>query len=169
MKNLLTILIGAARAKMMPLWIKLRMWSSPTFLKAQVLVRIREFFTKLLDVKPRNKWDYYSVFRWQVSKRLAFALVVALGLVAALYIAVTLPKDFLSGEGSGVPTYEYRALPLNFHSGKVRILARNLFSTLLRVCPEDGIVRWYLFACEHCFNRSGGEAVDYRLFGMEET
>ena len=47
MKNLLTILIGAARAKMMPLWIKLRMWSSPTFLKARVLVRIREFFTKL--------------------------------------------------------------------------------------------------------------------------
>ena len=124
MKNLLTILIGAARAKMMPLWIKLRMWSSPTFLKAQVLVRIREFFTKLLDVKPRNKWDYYSVFRWQVSKRLAFALVVALGLVAALYIAVTLPKDFLSGEGGGVPTYEYRAIPLKFHSGKVRILAR---------------------------------------------
>ena len=47
-------------------------------------------------------------------------------------------------------------------------LARNLFSTLLRVCPEDGIVRWYLFACEHFFNRSGDGAVDYRLFGIEE-
>ena len=96
MKNLLTILIGAARAKMMPLWIKLRMWSSPTFLKAQVLVRIREFFTKLLDVKPRNKWDYYSVFRWQVSKRLAFALVVALGLVAALYNGKAIGKEELA-------------------------------------------------------------------------
>ena len=48
-------------------------------------------------------------------------------------------------------------------------LARNLFSTLLRVCPEDGIVRWYLFACEHFFNTTGEEAVDYRLFGIEET
>ena len=48
-------------------------------------------------------------------------------------------------------------------------LARNLFSTLLRVCPDDGIARWYLFACEHCFNHAGEEAVDYRLFGIEEA
>ena len=48
-------------------------------------------------------------------------------------------------------------------------LARNLFSTLLRVCPNDGIVRWYLFACEYCFNHTGDEAVDYRLFGIEEA
>lgn len=48
-------------------------------------------------------------------------------------------------------------------------LARNLFSTLLRVCPEDGIVRWYLFACEHFFNHGGEGQVDYSLFGIEET
>ena len=124
MNQLLNMLIASARAKIMPLWIKLRMWSSPAFLKSQVLVRIREFFTKLLDVKPRNKWDYYSLFRWQVSKRLAFAIVVALGLVASLYIALTLPKDFLKGDGNAIPTYQYRSIPLKFYSGKVRILAR---------------------------------------------
>ena len=48
-------------------------------------------------------------------------------------------------------------------------LARNLFSTLLRACPEDGIVRWYLFACEHFFNQSGEAQADYRLFGIENT
>lgn len=48
-------------------------------------------------------------------------------------------------------------------------LARNLFSTLLRACPEDGVVRWYLFACEHFFNQVGEEQVDYRLFGIEDT
>ena len=124
MGNLLNILIASVRAKMMPLWIKLRMWSSPTYLKAQGLVKIREFFRNLLDVKPRNKWDYYSLFRWQVSKRLAFALVVALGLVAALYIAITVPRDFLKGEGGSVPTYAYRSIPLKFYDGKVKILAR---------------------------------------------
>lgn len=118
------MLIASARAKIMPLWIKLRMWTSPTFLKSRVLVGIREFFAKLLDIKPRDKWDYYGLFNWQISKRLAFLLVVALGLAAGLYIALTLPSDFLSGESNGIPTYEYRSIPLKFHSGKVRILAR---------------------------------------------
>ncbi len=46
-------------------------------------------------------------------------------------------------------------------------LARNLFSTLLRVCPGDGIARWYLFACEYLFHQERAEA-DYSLFGMKE-
>lgn len=45
-------------------------------------------------------------------------------------------------------------------------LARNLFSTLLRACPEDGVARWYLFACEHFFNQGGTVEPDYRLFGQ---
>ena len=47
-------------------------------------------------------------------------------------------------------------------------LARNLFSALLRACPEDGIARWYLFACEHFFNQEDGKEVDYQLFGIRE-
>lgn len=46
-------------------------------------------------------------------------------------------------------------------------LARNLFSSLLRACPGDGIARWYLFACERFFNQEGGEEPDYSLFGIE--
>ena len=46
-------------------------------------------------------------------------------------------------------------------------LARNLFSTLLRACPGDGIARWYLFTCERFFNQEGGEEPDYSLFGAE--
>lgn len=49
-------------------------------------------------------------------------------------------------------------------------LARNLFSTLLRACPGDGIARWYLFACEHFFNvAAAGEDPDFQLFGIDET
>ena len=47
-------------------------------------------------------------------------------------------------------------------------LARNVFSSLLRACPGDGIARWYLFACERFFNQEGGEEPDYRLFGIED-
>lgn len=123
MKNLLTMLFSSARAKIMPLWIKLRMWTSPAFLRSKVLVKIREFFSKLLDVRPRNKRDYYPIFRWLVSKRLAFALVVALGLVSLLYVSAMLPDNLLKDSG-GVPTYKYRSIPLKFHSGTVNILAK---------------------------------------------
>lgn len=45
-------------------------------------------------------------------------------------------------------------------------LARNLFLAILRLCPEDGIARWYLFACEHYFNAGVGEEACYDLFGI---
>ncbi|MCI8478879.1 MAG: HAMP domain-containing protein [Oscillospiraceae bacterium] len=48
-------------------------------------------------------------------------------------------------------------------------LARNLFSTLLRACPGDGIARWYLFACEHFFNAGAKEQPDCQLFGIDEV
>jgi len=38
----------------------------------------------------------------------------------------------------------------------------------LRACPEDGIVRWYLFASERFFNQEGNFEANYRLFGAEE-
>ena len=124
MKNLLNMLFSSARAKIMPLWIKLRMWTSPAFLRSKVLVKVREFFSKLVDVRPRDKRDYYPIFRWLVSKRLAFALVVALGLVSLLYISSMLPDNLLK-DGGGVPTYKYRAIPLKFHTGTVNILAKD--------------------------------------------
>ena len=125
MRNLLNILFLAARAKIMPLWIKLRMWTRPSFLKTKVLTKIREFFTKLLDVRPRNKRDYYSFFNWMVSKRLAFVLVVLVGILSAMYISSMLPQELLGGSSGGIRTYRYRSIPLRFYSGTVNILARD--------------------------------------------
>ena len=45
-------------------------------------------------------------------------------------------------------------------------LARNLFSSVLRICPTDGIARWYLFACEHFFHAPEGEEPNFQLFGV---
>lgn len=57
------------------------------------------------------------------------------------------------------------ALNLFYH--KDFYLARNIFSNLLRVCPEDGVARWYLFACERFFNQEGGAEPDCQLFAPE--
>lgn len=123
MKDLLSMLISSARAKIMPLWIKLRMWTSLSFLRTKVLTNIRDFFANLLDVRPRDKRDYYPLFRWLVSKRLAFALVIGLGIVSALYISTMLPSHRIGG--GETPTYRYRSLPLKFHSGTVNILGKD--------------------------------------------
>lgn len=46
-------------------------------------------------------------------------------------------------------------------------LARNIFSDILRVCPTDGIARWYLFACEYFF-QSGSDEASFQLFGTDD-
>ena len=46
-------------------------------------------------------------------------------------------------------------------------LARNLFSAILKLNPNDGIARWYLFACEHYFNKNDPGSEGYNLFGIQ--
>lgn len=123
MKNLLNMLLTTVRARIMPLWLKFRMWTSTSYLRTRGLSKVRDFFASLMDVRPRHKRDYYPLFRWLVSKRLAFALVIGLGVVSALYISTMLPTH-LSGSGE-TPTYRYRSLPLKFHSGTVNILGKD--------------------------------------------
>lgn len=123
--NLFSIIFSAIKAKIMPLWIKIRLWTSPAFFRGQVLNKIRAFFTKLLDVKPRNRKDYYPMLRWLVSKRLAFALVVILGIGATFYIVIMLPSSGGDRAEESIPAYQYRSIPLKFHSGTAQILARD--------------------------------------------
>lgn len=115
-------MIYAIRAKVMPFWVKIRRWVTPTYLWATLSNWIRKFFTKVLDVRPRHSGDYYTFFRWMVSKRLAIAVVVGLALCSLLYIRAVLPVGFFSGESDNVRTYQYRSIPLKFCSGKVNIL-----------------------------------------------
>jgi hypothetical protein len=78
---------------------------------------------RLLDVKPRHKKDYYSVLSWLVSKRLAFALVVVIGVVSVWYVFAVSPLTLRIGAADNtIPTYHYRSPALKFYKGEVRIL-----------------------------------------------
>jgi hypothetical protein len=125
MQSLWNILVTTLRAKITPLWIKVRMLFSPSVIKSKVLIKIRDFFNKLFDVRPRDQQDYYPVFRYLVSKRLAFALVVALGLLSVMYIYTMLPSNLLKSSSTSIPTYRYRSIPLKFYDGTVNILAKD--------------------------------------------
>ncbi len=46
-------------------------------------------------------------------------------------------------------------------------LARNAFSDALKECPEDHLIKWYLFICEHYLNHPEMEYTSYALFRDE--
>lgn len=46
-------------------------------------------------------------------------------------------------------------------------LARNAFSDALKDCPEDRLIKWYLFTCEHHLNHPEMEDTEYGLFHDE--
>jgi hypothetical protein len=43
-------------------------------------------------------------------------------------------------------------------------LARSMFSNIVKECPDDGIARWYAFACDEMFNREDNTDAHYELF-----
>jgi hypothetical protein len=55
-----------------------------------------------------------------------------------------------------------KALEL-FYSNKL-YEARNMFSDIVKECPDDGIARWYTFACDELFNRPDSTDTHYELF-----
>jgi hypothetical protein len=123
MNQLWSVLFSALRARVTSLWTMLRLIVSPTFWSTRGVNMLRGFFMRLLDVKPRNKRDYYSVLNWLVSKRLAFALVVVLGVVSLWYVFSVSPLTFhLGTRDSTIHTYKYRSPVLKFYNGDARIL-----------------------------------------------
>ncbi|MEG0941588.1 MAG: hypothetical protein RSE64_06785, partial [Oscillospiraceae bacterium] len=124
MNKLFSTLLSSLKAKVQPLVTKLRFLTTPAFWTTTIFTKIRQFFTKLLDIKPKHKKDYYTIGRWLVSKRLAFAMVVALGVVCAIFISINLPHKTVEG-ASAFPTYKYNAIPLKFKEETVNILAHD--------------------------------------------
>ena len=125
MGNLFQVLLSVVKAKITPLWTKLKLITSPTFLKTRVFTQIRKFFAVIFDIRPKNKDDYYGIGRWLVSKRLAFAIAVVLGVVSLCFVFVVNTPPFLKADADGIKTYKYNSIPLRFTEGKVKILAKS--------------------------------------------
>lgn len=123
--NLFHVLLTSIKTKVTPLYTKLRRWMSWSYIRTQVFNRLRAFFTALLDVRPKHKKDYYEVFGWLVSKRLAFAIVVAVGVLSLYYLTGVKNSYFSGKEGDGVKTYAYNSVMLRFAEDKVRIKGRS--------------------------------------------
>jgi len=102
---------------------KFRTITSKTYLKNQLWGKIKLFFTRLFDVKPKNKDDYYGIFRWLVSKRLAYLLVIVIGILSVSFLYKN-RTNFLQVEEDAVKSYSYSSVLLRFAKGNVRIKGR---------------------------------------------
>lgn len=154
--NLFSVLLATIKAKITPIVTKLKYWLSPTFWRAQVLTKLREFLSRVFAVRPRHKRDYYGFFGWLVSRRLAHAVVIAVGLLSLAYLLFVNPIFRLAeGIGSGEKIYAYNALPLRYTKGDVKIRAKSGY-----VAYEGAVSKGYASGNGTLYDKNG--AVVYR-------
>lgn len=118
--ELLSILIQTVKSKMTGFVTKLRLYTSWGFIKTKIVIKIRDFFTNLLGIKPRNRDDYYTIGRFMLSKRLLYAAVIILGVLSLWYIS-TESSMFKKFSENGIKTYKYNSIRLRTAKGRVRI------------------------------------------------
>ena len=123
--SLLRTLIQALKARITPLLTRARLFLSPSYIFTRLKDFFIRFFTQILNVKPRDKNDYYTVGNWMVSKRLAFAVVIIVGVLSIAYIASSWTGLFPGSRNDGIKTYNYNNVLLKFAKGTVRIRGKS--------------------------------------------
>lgn len=121
--NLFTVLLATIRSRFAAITSRLRMWTSWSFIRSRVITKIRSFFTRLFDIKPKNERDYFSIFGWMVSKRLAYLVVILIGVVSLWYI--TIVRGVFNSVANGTRTYKYSSVSLRFAKNTVRITGKS--------------------------------------------
>ncbi len=123
--NLLRILLQAAKAKITPIITKVRLYTKPSFLLTRATELVKTFFTKTLNVKPRHKDDYYTIGNWLVSRKLAFAVVLVIGVLSVAFLINSWSGLFPGRGTDGIKTYKYNSILLKFAKGTVRIKGKS--------------------------------------------
>ena len=121
MGSLFQVMINAIKARFTRIVTKLRMFTQRDYLKTRVIEKLRQFFQRLFSVKPKDKDDYYGVFGWLISKKLAFAIVIVVGVLSLIYAYYTYPSLFPNKNTDYIKTYPYNSIMLKFAKGDVRI------------------------------------------------
>lgn len=123
--NLIQVLLASMKAKITPLVTKFRQITSGNFIRTRLVSKIRQFFVMIFDVRPKNKKDYYEVFGWLVSKKLAYAVVVVIGVLSMIYLVSIRSMYLPQKQEGGIKTYDYNDVMLRFAKGNVRILGKS--------------------------------------------
>lgn len=127
--NIVEILMTTIKAKLMPILNKLKLLTNKSFIKNKLLVRIRNFFFRLFDVRPRDERDYYPFLGWLVSRRLAMAAVIAVSVLCFGFLWSSKPDR--TGSDNPYKAYKYNSLMLKFTTGKAQILGKSGYTAYI--------------------------------------
>ncbi len=125
MQNLLSVLVQTIKSRWASITSKLKLFTSWNFIRTRIIAKIRDFFYNMLDMKPRNKNDYYTIGGWMISRRLVQALVVVIGVISIYYIASETKIFSKFGDNGGVKTYKYNSIRLRTVEDRVRITGKS--------------------------------------------
>ncbi len=123
--NIIQVLLASMKAKVTPLVTRFRQLTSESFIRTRIIAKIREFFVMIFDVRPKHKKDYYEVFGWLISKKLAYAIVIVIGVLSLIYLVSIRSMYLPQSQEDGVKTYDYDDIMLRFAKGSVRILGKS--------------------------------------------
>lgn len=127
------------KAKITPLVTKIKHFTSWNFLRTKLIARIREFFVRLFDVRPKNKKDYYECFGWLVSKKLAYAIVIVIGVLSMIYLVSIRSMYLPQKQEDGIKTYNYDDIMLRFAKGNVHIRGESGYLAYTGAVEKGGV------------------------------
>ena len=152
MNNLLSVLLSTLKARITPIWTKLKYWTSWSFIRSKILTRIRVALTSVFQVKPRDKNDYYSVLGYLVSRRLARAVVVVMGILCLCYFLWVKPiANMADSVNTGDKVHSYNSFFLRFTEGPVKIKAKSGY-----VAYEGNVEKGYVSGQGRLYDETGG-------------
>ncbi len=123
--NLFNVLLNVFKARIVPLVTKAKLLLNPRFVLSRLTELIRRLVREVLNVRPRNKDDYYPIGNWLVSKKLAYAVVIVIGILCTVYIVSQKDALFPGNSESYIKTYNYNSILLKYAKGKVRIKGKS--------------------------------------------
>ena len=137
--NVIQVLIASIKARITPFFTKFKHYTSWNFIRTKLIAQIRQFFVKLFDVRPKNKKDYYECFGWLVSKKLAYAVVIVIGVLSMVYLFSIRSMYLPQRQTDGIKTYNYDDVMLRFAKGNVKIRGKSGYLAYSGAVAKGGV------------------------------
>lgn len=155
MRQFWNTIVQIVRLRLNRILVGIQRLSSPAYLFQVFLRRVGSFFNRLLDIKPKHRKDYYTIFGWMVSRRLVNLLLILAGIGCIFYLSVTRPVGNSSESGTGSSVYKYSSIPLRFVDGEVKIKAKGGY-----IAYEGHVSKGYANGTGKLYDKEGGLVYD---------
>ncbi len=127
MQQLWSTIINSLTSALSRFVLAFKRFTNPRVVLQLLIVKFRTFFGTLLNVKPKDKKDYYTALGWMISRKLAHLLIFIVGIGCLIYILSAQPikEEADTGLTNNYTTYRYSSIPLRFLNKNVNIKAKD--------------------------------------------